>query len=452
MLGKRKCPFTDRGDTLHADQSSAPPTVLDLTKVNLHAFNAQSKDDAISAPSRFPPPYDTMARTPAPSPSKNSASRSTTTSATRAEDILQSYRIFLDRLTPMPPDLQKLVDSLRIRSTTEITPNSKFVAKGNKATRTMQEDNALHELADKLIYRCKLYPEDDTGEPLLARGRSDQWRDTVPKPSDAPDNDALQAAMDVIGCPPRPKPDLSFGYSDEAFDVDLHNRRKALPDELLVLPRQPWYPYLVVEWKSPDVALRFAEQQARRDAAAAIDTLYQLLRMAEPTVEPSPAITCVFSLCVDDRLAEYRVHWRHVDSSDGLVSYEAERIRTAVLHDEEQVFDTRTAITKALAWVRGERLMAIRTALRGLKPPPKPLRYDSSYGLYLRARAKLTTMVGSVNLPASLPLLLPRCRRALRVHRQKRREGWKMTIVTLTARTGFKRHEGDSGDYKKGAR
>lgn len=146
----------------------------------------------------------------------------------------------------------------------------------------------------------------------------------------------------------------------------------SLPSEILVLGRAPWFPYAVVEWKGKNEPLVKAEQQARRDAAAAIKSLYKLFKLADPTQEPPPNVTCVVSLCIDSRIADHRIHWRHVEP-DGTISYQAEIIKSALFGEEETIFAFRSTVLKALDWARGERLSAIRSALSKIKPiTPSP--------------------------------------------------------------------------------
>lgn len=113
----------------------------------------------------------------------------------------------------------------------------------------MTEDMNLHTLADSILYRGWLYEGDVEGEKSICRGRSDQWYDRVPRPVETSEesNVALHAAMKAQGLPPKPKPDLSYGYRDDAFDRDLTNKRKALPEQQRLFSAKPWFTYLVGE-------------------------------------------------------------------------------------------------------------------------------------------------------------------------------------------------------------
>ncbi|KAL9011390.1 MAG: hypothetical protein Q9173_003761 [Seirophora scorigena] len=305
-----------------------------------------------------------------PTPSKRSESSSKPkTSITQAGLILETYRIYKDRDKPMPNDLQELVDTLREDRGTEITPKSKFIQDyGKLVIESRKEDMALHILADKITYAEKLSPADDDGEPLIRRGRSDQWYDRVPKPTDANEDlaRALEKAMEAQGTPPKPKPDISFGYSDDAFDAVQLTLFKSLPKEYHLHSEAPWFPYMVVEWKSVKRPIIEAEQQALRDAAAANDTLFRFFKLAYPAQGPPAYLTCVFSLCVHCKGFDYRVHWRRF-ADEGTISWEGDVVADARWNRQKEVFHARGAIMKTLDWVRGVRLKAIRAALMKLR-------------------------------------------------------------------------------------
>ncbi|KAI4184061.1 MAG: hypothetical protein LQ346_006179 [Caloplaca aetnensis] len=314
-----------------------------------------------------------MLRTPSPSKKSGSGS-SKSTSITKAGIILDIYRIHLDRNEPMPDDLWKLVSQLRRSRGTNTTPKSTFIQQcGPGVMKTRQEDMALHILADMVTYREKLHPNDTEGEALLQRGRSDQWYDRVPKPCDADETlqQALEEAMEAHGCPKKPKPNISFGYADDALD-DLHRAKyQTLPPEYHLFSRPPWFPYQIVEWKSKERPPIEAEQQAQRDAAAANDVFYRFFKLAYPDREPSAAMTCIFSVCVHAQGFDFRVHWRRV-ADNGQISWEGDRVVGARWYMEKEVFEARGAIMNLLDWVRGERLAAIREALETIKAPKLP--------------------------------------------------------------------------------
>ncbi|KAL8730554.1 MAG: hypothetical protein Q9166_004008 [cf. Caloplaca sp. 2 TL-2023] len=363
MLGKRK-----RGQrpSRQIECLLTPP----LTQGNLTAFDAEVAGDIASITKNYPSPFEVMPYQ-SPSPQKKTASAGTkSTSLTNAERILDLYRFFLNRKKPLPTALKDLVQQLNIPRQCDVTPNSKNVKIAKDLNKGLSEEIELHILVDKLIYRPKWFGEDDLdGEPLIHQGRNDLWADRIPRPPEAMPSTALAAAMDQLGLPKRPKPDISFGYGDDAFPGDLRAHIDSLPADLLVYPKKPWFPYMVVQWKSVSGTVREAEQQVRRDTSAAINTIYRLFKHAHPDQEPSPANTCIFSLIVYARYCEYRLHWRRVDN-DRTISYEGDIITRAFLDEEDEIFKTRGVMLKTLDWARGSRLTAIQAAVRALGSGP----------------------------------------------------------------------------------
>ncbi|KAL9601752.1 MAG: hypothetical protein Q9179_002775 [Wetmoreana sp. 5 TL-2023] len=344
-----------------------PSKALQLTHSNIVDFNRQARSDLLlSKP--FPAPFDFIMN-PAPVTPSTSKQTKTISSITKAEEILKTFRIYMDRNKKMPEHLKKLVEQLQEVRGTDITPKSKFIEASREETKTMKEDLNLHTLADKILYRGWLYEGDEEGEKMIVMGRSNQWYDRVPKPVGSTEsaNLALHAAMRAQGLPSKPKPDLSAGYRDDVFDEELSSQRKSLPERCSVYGAQPWFPHLVGEWKSSEQSPRKAEQQARRDAAAVNDSLYQLFKLAYPNAEPSAALTCVFSICVHYIGFDYRVHWRNAES-DGTITWEGELVADARFRKPQEVFEARGAILKTLGWVRGARLEAIKHALRAMGP------------------------------------------------------------------------------------
>ena len=281
---------------------------------------------------------------------------------------------------PFPPSIQALLDKIKEPCAVDKDPNSEFVEKAWRRTQDMMTDTAIHAIADHLIYRPKYYAEDINGEDLITCGRRDEWYDRVPVPRGCTKY-VLEDAMEESHCPRNPQPDLSFGYTGDAFTWEQLLRLRLL-DEVHVLDWEPWFPYLVVEWKGPYQAMAKAKFQAGRDAAAAIETLYILFRYANPTTWPSPPLTCVFSLCVYSDHVYHWLRWRHT-SEDGTVSYRAECVGKAFLDDKKEVRKIRSTLINALEWVRGERLATIREALLKLDPNVGPFWYVISPSLVI---------------------------------------------------------------------
>lgn len=117
---------------------------LRLTRSNLARLNRQSWAETLLARS-LPAPFgfmmSQMPTTPSPSKKSGSGSSKPSTSITKAGTILDIYRIYLDRNTPMPDDLRKLVSPLRDKRGIDMTPKSKFIRDcGQVVMKTRQED------------------------------------------------------------------------------------------------------------------------------------------------------------------------------------------------------------------------------------------------------------------------------------------------------------------------
>ncbi|KAL8855693.1 MAG: hypothetical protein Q9178_007659 [Gyalolechia marmorata] len=298
-----------------------------------------------------------------------SGPKTTNKSATNPTDVeimLDKWRIFLDHKEPMPDAVKDLVKVLKVPRDTEVTPNSKTVKSVKDSGHTWTEATEVVMLATTLLYRGKHYPQDAGGEPLVYLEFSPQWTAAVPRPPEFPDEVTLQALMAKYGSPPRPKPDVCFGYDDTALPGTLLDLYQGLPDNLQVHPKKPWFPYMLVQWKTEDGTARIAAQQIRRDVATAISTIYQFFKhRSAPGYEPSQADTCVFSLEVRADSFKYRVHWRRV-ADDGRVFYEGDVIAKAWFAEEDEIFRGRSVILKTLEWARGTRLVAIQKKLQDL--------------------------------------------------------------------------------------
>ncbi|KAL8714480.1 MAG: hypothetical protein Q9225_006572 [Loekoesia sp. 1 TL-2023] len=364
MPGKRKRPTQEESEPSDSS-SSLTACSLPLTRSNLTTLGKQTHQTDRQSLQSFPAPFDDMAYQ---TPSNGSASKATT-NLTQLELALETWRIYLDRGLPMPAALTELIGQLTVPRLIETTPNSKAVKSAKSIRQAWNEATELAVLASKLVYRGHRY-EGDGGEAMILEMVDQQWLDRIPRPPDAEHDFALRNALKNLGPLPKPKPDLYYGYNDDAFpELDLLHAVKALPAELLTHLDKPWFPYMTVQWKSGQGTVRKGEEQARRDTSAAIDCMYRFFKYRDKSSEPSPADTCIFSLIVHEKYFEYRVHWRRV-SDDGKVSYEGDIIAQAFFNQERQIFDARTAILETLSWARGNRLTAIRNKLRVLAKVP----------------------------------------------------------------------------------
>ncbi|KAL8823602.1 MAG: hypothetical protein Q9170_008344 [Blastenia crenularia] len=367
--GKRKrtpSPTRQKDDT-----RSRTPT-LPLTRPNLLALSEVTQPRSIQADLTYPSPYDAMVY---PTPSAGKASTAgkskekakTATSGLAADAILDIYNIHLGRNKGMPNDLNTLVQNLKTPREPPITPNSKWVKDFKASNPKFLEPTELYAMIKHLIYDPQWFPGDTEGEAMVAMELDQQWTAEVPKPPGFTDDKDLQDAMEKFGLPPRAKPDVNHGYNASAFPGPLLTRVKALPEDLLVGPAQPWMPWQTTQWKTAKGQQAKAEQQTRRDTSTSIECLHRFFdhkhRASDPP--PSPAATCVFSLQVYDEYCRYRVHWRRVDEH-GNVSYEGDELCSAFFSDDDQIYRVRSCVLNVLNWARGPRLDTIKRKLEVL--------------------------------------------------------------------------------------
>ncbi|KAL8738967.1 MAG: hypothetical protein Q9181_000324 [Wetmoreana brouardii] len=360
MLGKRK------RATGESQQPSSSTRSLPLTRPNLSALNDQTRESTLNSVRSYPSPFDVMAL---PTPSNHSASKSkATTNLTELEHVLDTYRIFMDRPVIMPTILQDLTRQVIQPRATDVTPNSKLVTAIKTADYGSNEITEIWALADKLIYPIKWHPGLENGEAMIFALLDQQWTAKVPGPIDVKEDAALRKAMENLGYPPKPKPDIFFGYDNDAFSSEELKQLLCLPQDLFVHHNKPWFPYLMVQWNSNQKTVRKGNEQTRRDAATAVDAMYRFFTHGAQGCEPSQLATCVFSLVVHAEYFKYRIHWPQFE--DGKVSYEGKSIAQAFFNDEDAVFRARSAIIATLTWVRGDRREAIRDKLAALAPVP----------------------------------------------------------------------------------
>lgn len=81
---------------------------------------------------------------------------------------------------------------------------------------------------------------------------------------------------------------------------------------------------------------------------------------------PPPEHTAIFSMSVDAEHACIIIHWRFADE-DGVVSYEAERVKTCLLSDAVSVYHLRSIIFNMLQWARDTRLPHMRKMFKERK-------------------------------------------------------------------------------------
>lgn len=324
----------------------APSETL-LTEDNLATHNAamapKKANSAIVANSDIAPP-------------------STTSSLkSNLDSIFRTYRIFLDRHEQMPSELALLISQISAPRKGPVTPKSKEVVRIYPDTSAMKEMDAIIALEDYLGYKGEFA---DGGEPLVYRAHDHVWReDSIPRPDTRKDA-VLKAALQAVGAPPKPKPDISYGYSTKTLTVSEQDVLANLPKNTSVTTEQPYFPYFIIEWKADKTkgTLWDADRQAMRDGAAAVNAIHNFF--ASMGRDARCAETAVFSASISSSEFRVRVHWRR-PSPEGHTTWEADQIGVGLLQRVEDVFLIRSIILNVLEWARGQRFSAIRSAMKG---------------------------------------------------------------------------------------
>ncbi|MCJ1397710.1 hypothetical protein MMC11_000906 [Xylographa trunciseda] len=238
---------------------------------------------------------------------------------------------------------------------------SKKVASANRYTRELSEIDAIFLLEDFLGYT----PQDslrDNGVKGIIRTHNRLWNsNSVPIPATEHD-EALATAIKAAGPPPKPKPDITYGYSNDSFLQSEINCAAGFSSATRVTNSQPLWPFLVMEWKSDSGQSDNARFQAMRNGAAAVSSMWHLLNEAGCS-QPRECETAVFCVCIGPKSIEIYISWRCYQPS-GMLSWEMDLIQDAWLHKEDQVFQARSVLLNILEWARRTRLDGIKAALR----------------------------------------------------------------------------------------
>ncbi|MCJ1473265.1 hypothetical protein MMC13_001916 [Lambiella insularis] len=279
---------------------------------------------------------------------------------------LDEYRMHLDRHNELPYHLQSLKTLVLEPRQAPPSPVSRKIASANYHTRNLSENDAMSLLEDLLGYT----PQDslrNNGERGVIRSHNQQWNaNAVPIPA-TQHNETLAAAIKAVGSPPKPKPDIIYGYSHDIFipfEIS-HARSCSSATRLTDKEKEPLWPFFIMEWKSDLGLMDNGRLQAMRDGAAAVNILWHLFNETG-TAQPQEHETAVFCACVGPETIDIYVSWRRDHPLEGL-SWEMDRIYRALLDDEDRVFDARSVLLNILEWARSTRLDRIKAALRLLK-------------------------------------------------------------------------------------
>ncbi|KAH0539035.1 hypothetical protein FGG08_004429 [Glutinoglossum americanum] len=223
------------------------------------------------------------------------------------------------------------------------------------------EDNATDALLDLVFAEpCRIdrgaYP------PHLGRNRDCKFiRGCVPT-RDALGNAKIQAALDRVGAPKTPKPDIAFGYSSSAFSIaqalvnTAHDRIAHISQGIL-------HPFIVLEGKSGATGGTQIEVQNRaaRSAAALVHSQRTLHASAHGGDFGSPADTACFSCTTDSTTAYVWIHW--CQEEEGEPHYRMKPLLRLFLDNCKAVWKLRQVVDNIFEWGLGERLERVKAVL-----------------------------------------------------------------------------------------
>lgn len=191
------------------------------------------------------------------------------------------------------------------------------------------------------------------------------WSDAVPVPTDQSSHPALQVTLLPL---PKPKPDLTFGYSDVAFSEEQRQTMSLLIDSKSMrnyaMPDQEFcFPFLTVEFKSQagGGTQYIATCQAAGAGAIALNGTLELMRRSLGSIpynEPQ-----FFSITMDHEVACLNVHWLKAPTGEGLHSFHLSKLSTYVLDDPKSIRAFVHAIRNILDYGAHARLHTLCKAL-----------------------------------------------------------------------------------------
>ena len=227
-----------------------------------------------------------------------------------------------------------------------------------KRVATKGEDALIQQLGILLFPAMIEVPD-----PQLAAAINGLWDQTVAVP--------LKPFESVTRPPlPRPRPDLTFGYSGEAFDgkqsaafgfLVIEEAKQSFAMQVDALG----FPFLQIEFKAfatggnPFVA----ENQAANAGAIAMHGLLELHKRnsAKPNLDfDSPQF---FSLTINNKFASVNVHWLSHSAKDGSICYNMATLSDHLLTESSGLQKVHQTVKNILHYAVSERLPRICEAL-----------------------------------------------------------------------------------------
>lgn len=312
-----------------------------------------------------------MPRTLLPSPSESRSSFGSVSSSRKSEkkvasvhdadfrDSLRYRNVYINARRPSTELLRRAKSiTMRPRTSPEIdAATAQELRDVSRKLETEGEEVIVQEMMPYLIPSTQRASRQG-----LARNANQVWANAVPVPLDS----------DVLADPlplPRPKPDLTFGYSQAAFNrkqlttidllLDQAGRSYALPDKKLR------FPFLAVEFKSQaKMGTHFtAMNQAANAGSIATNGVLELMRRSPDEEHLTSDEPQFFSLSMDHASACVNVHWLCADAEEGRFSFHVEGLSKHFLDDEDGIRAVRRAVRNIMDYGAEERLKTLCRAL-----------------------------------------------------------------------------------------
>ena len=337
-----------------------------------HWLNESCQSRKLSVEDR-PEITDTMPRKPVtvlPSPIDSSdKSISTSKKSERSaasvhdSDYRQSLRprdIYINRENP-PSELMRQAKRLISRSRTSPEMDDEAAQQLIEVSRRVEDESEeviVQQLAPGIIPAMKMVPDR-----RLASNPDQPWFNSVPVP--------LKPSMLTNPLPlPEPKPDLAFGYSEDAFTEDQLGTIGLLIDDQIgrsyAVPDQKLrFPFLDIEFKSQakNGTHYIATNQAAGAGAVALNGNMELMQRSFGMKNFNFEEPQFFSVTVDHELARINVHWIKDPQDGGRHSFHVEGLSKHLLDDANGLRAVTRAIKNILDYGADTRLRTLCKAL-----------------------------------------------------------------------------------------
>jgi hypothetical protein len=215
------------------------------------------------------------------------------------------------RGTELPPSLLEFVNTT-IKQDVQETPRARRIAGKALAVARMSETNGARLLRAHLLDTPAIETDDpDDGVPGIAvSSNSDLYEQWLPEPLDEM---VKQWFLKLEA----PRPDETMGYLRETIARSCKPKLQCFlteEEERLFrnfdVTKDVTFPFLTCQWKSQltnGTELR-ARQQAARDGAVVVNSMYQFISRAYPNELPPPEHTAHISITSDMTSASAWVH------------------------------------------------------------------------------------------------------------------------------------------------